>query len=319
MAESGIESHKQLSAAATLRFVFDVAWPYFLAGGVAVYALGTIVAWYELGSVNVAVAILGLAVVLLVQLMVNLQNEYWDQDTDALTTRTIFSGGSGMLARTPGAANAVYSASILCGVAGVAAGVVLLLAGYLSWASVLIIGLALAGGLAYSQPPIRLVGRGFGEIDAALIVTLLVPALAYSLQAGSLSPLLVATCLPGMAMLFTMLMAIAFPDYDADLKTGKHNLVVRLGRPRAVVVHACALTSVFIISILLWAGGWLPPAPAMLPLVELPLAVVQIWLVKRVAEGDHNKAPAATFCAVSLIFFLHTLQMAGFLFLIFGV
>ena len=111
--------------------------------------------------------------------------------------------------------------------------------------------------------------------------------------------------------MFTMLMAVEFPDYAADVATAKRNLVVRLGIRRAAMLNNAALLGVYVIS----AGAivaHLPVLVATLPLLELPAAAVHTRLVAEIAHGDDRRASWLTFLAVALFFLFCALQIAGY-------
>jgi 1,4-dihydroxy-2-naphthoate polyprenyltransferase len=297
----------------SLLYLIVTGRPHFLPGGVVVYALGTAVAWHEMRRINMPVFALGLAVLLLIQLMTHYFNEYWDREDDArITRRTVFSGGSGVLAAGLLSEQLVYRAGVACALAAVMLTIVLAADHHLSWGALLVIALGMTGGIAYSQPPLRLVTRGLGELSAAFIVSFLGPALAYLLQTGRLSSLLIVSCLPASLMMLAMLMSVEFPDYAADVATAKRNLVVRLGIVRAANLNNVALLGVYVVS----AGATfmhLPVLVAALPFLELPAAALQIKLVRDIARGDDTQASWLTFLGGSLFFVFCGLQVAGYM------
>ncbi len=73
----------------------------------------------------------------------------------------------------------------------------------------------------YSAPPVRFAARGLGELDAALVVAVLVPAVAYAAFAGRVdSALARATSAPFLAML-AMMLCVQLPDAGTDRASGK--------------------------------------------------------------------------------------------------
>ncbi len=82
---------------------------------------------------------------------------------------------------------------------------------------------------SYSAPPLRLASRGWGELDTALVVAVLVPLAGYAVFTGSVDGLsLAATVAPAFAM-FAMMIAVEWPDREADAAGDKRNLLVRRG------------------------------------------------------------------------------------------
>jgi 1,4-dihydroxy-2-naphthoate octaprenyltransferase len=161
------------------------------------------------------------------------------------------------------------------------------------------------------MPPLRLMARGIGEITAAMVVSLLTPLVAYSLQTGSVSPLILITCLPAVAMQLAMLLTIEFPDYEADRVSGKRNLVVRLGPARSARLFYLFVVAAFVLAGLGVAGG-VPLLAGLLPLAALPPALLQMWLVRSVVRGNTSWLALMTFLAVALFALLCAAQIAGF-------
>ncbi len=86
-------------SAARLGAFLRMTRPFFLLGGVLLYLLGAAFALANGTPFHLGYFVLGQLLVTSVQLMVHYVNEYYDQDVDrAVTDRTWFSGGSGMLA-----------------------------------------------------------------------------------------------------------------------------------------------------------------------------------------------------------------------------
>ncbi|MGQ4832544.1 MAG: prenyltransferase [Candidatus Asgardarchaeia archaeon] len=118
----------------------------------------------------------------------------------------------------------------------------LLIASYL-WLSIgLIHGLpviifALIGAISgyyYIAPPLRLAGRGIGELLVGLNFGVFATLGAYyvQVQALDLEPTLVSLILS--FLIAAVLYINEFPDYEADKEVGKNTLVVRLGRDSAI-------------------------------------------------------------------------------------
>jgi 1,4-dihydroxy-2-naphthoate octaprenyltransferase len=115
-----------------------------------------------------------------------------------------------------------------------------------------------------------------------------------------------------MIMQFAMLLAIEFPDYDVDLVTGKRNLVVRLGVEQATRLYAVGVVSAFVVAALTILWG-MPVWTAMLLVAIAPVAVLQVWLVHKVAKGDVAKTPWMAFLGVALFFAFASVQIVGYI------
>ena len=216
--------------------------PHFLLGGVLMFALGAVAA----GSVEPLAYALGQVMVTAAQVTAHYVNEYADLEPDrAVTRRTLFSGGSGVLVggllRPVVAIRAARIASAL------AVGTALGLAFVNVYAALL--GLAaLAVSWSYSMPPLRLLGSGFGELAASAVVAGLVPLIGAFSQGGSATGALLWAIAIVFMLHLAMMLAFELPDLESDAATGKRVLAVRIGRTR---------TRALITFLVLGAGGLL--------------------------------------------------------------
>lgn len=216
--------------------------------------------------------------------MTHYANDYFDLEADAKAVRTPYSGGSGVLVDGSLPPAAGLWAALACAAAGA-----------LGCLSLALRGLTLSAGLAavigilawaYSAPPLRLLARGFGELDCALVVAVLVPLCTYAAQAGSLSPLAFASTLPGAAAMIAMMLAVEFPDVAVDRAARKRNLVVRLGE-RGILPLAYAACFAIYAGVVLALLAGAPPALALLEALTLPLA----WQLVRALALRSPRAP----------------------------
>ncbi len=211
----------------------------FLGGGFIGGALGTAIAAYERGHVDWRAYLLAQCTITSAHLMTQYANEYYDQESDALTVRTNYSGGSGVLVDGTLAPWIALAAALACMLAA-GTGVFALVAAKHALAG-LLGALCVLFAWAYSAPPLRLLARGLGEIDTALVVAVLVPLCAYAAQTQGLDTRALATTVPGAVAMFAMMISVQIPDARADAVTGKRNLVVRLGTRGAAGLALLAL------------------------------------------------------------------------------
>ncbi len=249
---------------------------HFLAGGIVMYALGVLVARADGASLDLPTLVWGQVGVSAIQLMTHFVNEYHDLARDALVaTRTLFSGGSGVLPAGRLGRRVAVGGATLCAVVGLSVALTV------GWPVFSVYVVALAIGYGYSAPPLRLMTRGLGEFVAAATVALLTPLAGYGVAAGRLSADIVWLGLPLLATSAAFMITVELPDYEADRPTGKRNWVVRLGRDRAGRVHnALLILSYALLALLAWVGP-LPDRVAALLWWTLPLALWQmggVWL-----------------------------------------
>jgi 1,4-dihydroxy-2-naphthoate octaprenyltransferase len=274
--------------------------PLFLGGGFLLFALGAAIARATGHAIDVQRYALGQGAVTAFQLMTHYANDYFDLDSDrANTTPTRWSGGSRVLAGGELAPRvALIAALVLAGI-GVAVGGVLVAKTDRVVAVTLVLMLALAW--EYSAPPLRLCARGLGELDTALVVTVLVPWLGFYLQAPDRAgeTLLGLAIVPPVLLQLAMMLAIEFPDAAGDAQTGKRTLVVRLGAARSARLYVAILAAAYAWIPIAWACG-LPARVAIAAALPAPIAA---WRIARV-RSDHADVSAferLTFFAVLLL------------------
>jgi 1,4-dihydroxy-2-naphthoate octaprenyltransferase len=245
--------------------------PKFLAGGIAGGALGTALAAFESGTLDWRAYAFAQVTISSFHLMTQYANEYFDRDADRLAVRTPFSGGSGALVDGSVAPVVALRAALVCASSGVL-GTFALLSGA---DRPLAAGLAVAIGVlgwSYSAPPLRLLARGLGEADTALVVAVLVPLCAFAAQGRTLDARAFASTLPAAAAMFAMMLAVEFPDAVADAAAGKRNLLVRYGPRAAARLGILAIVAVYAAAVAAVAFG-APPAFGLGIATTVPLAL----------------------------------------------
>lgn len=274
--------------------------PFFLLGGIVLYALGAFIARYEGLPIDWQRYVLGQLLVTGLQLMTHYLNEYWDVEADRLNrARTFFSGGSGVLPSGALSRETVLAAALIClAVSSVLAA--LLLWQYRPAPGVwIILALAFVGAFFYSTPPLTLSNTGLGEITASLVVAGLVPAFAQALQTGQVSELTLVTTAPLVALCYAMLLAFEMPDFLSDEAAGKRTVLVRLGRRRGMLLHNLVL--LLGVGLVFWGVLFgLPPRVAYWLITAAPLVAWQFLSVRRLQQGEPVSFAVLTFGAVAL-------------------
>ena len=170
---------------------------------------------------------------------------------------------------------------------------------YLTFASgpgVLAFGLAGAFlAYFYTAPPLRLAARkGLGELSVGLAFGPLATAgTVYALTGQApLSSFLIG--IPIGLLTVLILWINQFPDEEADRVTGKHNLVVVLGKENARWGYLLLLLAVFVMVVYLVITGYFPPL-SLITLLLVPWAVFACVIVFRnYAQRNLIKANVAT-------------------------
>lgn len=246
-----------------------LARPLQLLAVAAVALTGMLMAAAAGAAFDSGTAIGHLVALLLVAASIHYANEYADVETDKLTRRTPFSGGSGVLALGKIEREKVLKIAyglLLLGVGVQSCG---LMARASHW---LVCAVLLSGawlGWMYSLPPLQLAWRGCGEITNAFLGGLWLMLYGYLSMKPNLHLEVVAYALPFTILVFLNLLATTWADREADYVVGKMTLAAQLPIPK--------LRRIFMVGVLLY-GITLPllaavPLILLLHLPSLPLLI----------------------------------------------
>jgi 1,4-dihydroxy-2-naphthoate octaprenyltransferase len=185
--------------------------------------------------------------------------------------------------------------AVLCCLAG-AVGAGIAVAGR-PW--VLAFGVAgLLSGVFYNARPISWASRGLGEVMVALNFGVLMTAGAFYVQTGRVTSDAVLASLPVAGLIALVLYINEFPDYNADKRTGKTTLVVRLGLRRAATFYPVMASLPFLAVVVLVATG-VAPMPSLAALAGIPLVVNATLIVRRHFAEPFELAPANALTAIA--------------------
>jgi 1,4-dihydroxy-2-naphthoate polyprenyltransferase len=267
--------------------------PPFLGASLVPCLIGIAAAHYSGVPLDALLVVLTLLGAVVIHAGINVLNDYYDalSGTDDINTERLFpfTGGSRFIQ------NAVLSLDqtrrfgwALLG-AGMALGLWLT---YVSGPGLLVIGgLGLLIGWAYSAPPLALNSRGLGEICVAVGFGVLLPVGADFVQRGAFDWFPLWVGLPYGLLVTNILYINQFPDRHADAQSGKHHWVVRLGARRARWIYALIVGLAYALLALECLLGWVPPVAiaAILPLAFSLSAARQLL---RYAEQTQYLVPA---------------------------
>lgn len=270
---------------------WQVADPKIWIASTIPMAVGAAIAFTHRGTFSWGWFFTGLAAIYLLEIGKNAINEYVDyrSGVDRFVTpdkRTPFSGGK----KTIVDGKLTLKENLVIGITTVAAGSVLgLYIVLVREFNVLWIGLAgVFFALFYSLPPLQFAYRGWGEVVVGLTFGPLITTGTYLVQTQTISPEVVIASLPLGFIIANVLWINQYPDYEADLKGGKMNGVVRLGKKKGLIIYALlfglAYLSLFILTAFSRNYFWL------LTLVSTPLA----FKAFKIASLHYNNIPALT-------------------------
>jgi 1,4-dihydroxy-2-naphthoate octaprenyltransferase len=147
------------------------------------------------------------------------------------------------------------------------------------WPVLVFAGLALALGIVYAGPPLRLSYHGFGELVVGLIFGPLVVMAAYYVALARLDAVAVWASIPAGLLTTNILNTHAIMDYEPDKAADRVTFVVLLGSKRAGFVASVALVTLsYIVVAAAVALGVFTPA-SLVVLLTLPMAVGYLRLL----------------------------------------
>ncbi len=276
-----------------------MARPSQLLAVALVYALGLVVGRAFGYPLTWLTALCGLAALIPVSLSIHYANEYADAETDALTERTLFSGGSGAMSRLGVSRQVAWRGAWAMLLAGWLIAAVALALGHLGGVALGVLALGTLFGWMYSLPPLQLAWRGWGELTNALLGGLTLAMFGYAVGVGRVDGIIVWAILPFTLLVFVNLLATTWPDRAADAHVGKRTLATRwaVGRLRLLYVAVAVVAvvslavlplpapvvwaSLVVVPFLVW-GGWAytrqhSPFPTVAAMVVLVVAQLAAW------------------------------------------
>jgi 1,4-dihydroxy-2-naphthoate polyprenyltransferase len=270
--------------------LWGMSRPLQLLSVVLVYGLGGLVAHANSYDIALDHLLTGAIVLLPVAASIHYANEYADYETDSLTQRTPFSGGSGVLPRGHIPRRLALSAAFVSLVIGL-----VLAAALLSGVALRLLLVGAFFGWMYSLPPLKLAWRGWGELDNALLGGMVLPLYGYAVHSHQIDGPAVLVFMPFMLLVFLNLLATTWPDRLADEQVGKNTLATRWPMP--------TLRRVYYSVVLVIVGVLLALTPHVLPfkVFTLSLLVLPLVIVSAVRYTRDDNPTYAVSAMVSLL------------------
>lgn len=156
-------------------------------------------------------------------------NDYFDYEGDKYNEQFGFSGGSGvLLAHAELRPFAKWAAVFLFIISLVLTAIFTWLASLPIW-TIGYIAIGVFFFWFYTAPPVKLCYRGLGE-PPHLLAGIMIPAWGYLVITGTLDLKLFIFAIPIGLFFLTVILNFEIPDREADIHTGKSNLIVKKGR-----------------------------------------------------------------------------------------
>ena len=244
-------------------------------------------------------AVAALSVALLLQVSVNLANDYFDYLKGIDTHERLGPARVTQSGLIP--PNQVKAAMILTIILSAIPGTYLLIRG--GW-PVIIIGCAcVVALLAYSGGPYPLASHGLGDLFVFIFFGLVAVCGTYYVQVLHLTPVVWWMGVIEGLLITAILVVNNLRDIQTDRRTGKHTLAVTIGDRGCRIEYVALLAVAYAIPIALWLSDRMS-AWVILPLLTLPLAISLMRLIwKSPADPILNQALVRT-ARLALLFSL---------------
>ncbi|AEM79812.1 MULTISPECIES: 1,4-dihydroxy-2-naphthoate octaprenyltransferase [Thermoanaerobacter] len=247
--------------------------PMFVA---AAYAYG------KTGEFNFLWFVISLIGIYFIEIGKNAVNEFIDYKSgvDTFVTpdkRTPFSGGKKTIVEGKLTVEETILIAIITMLAACIIGLVIVI---FREPLVLIVGLlGVLMSIFYSLPPFKFSYNGLGEIAVGVTFGPLIVMGMYLVMTHRVSIDVLLISLPIGFLITNVLWINQYPDYEADLKGHKYNLLVRIGKEKGVKVYAAlygaAYLSFIVIAVVTKNLLWL------LSFITIPLAVQSVNIARK--------------------------------------
>ena len=272
--------------------------PKTLPAAVAPVMVGSALAFSH-GKFALLPALAALLVALLLQIGVNLANDYFDFikgiDSDE-RLGPVRVTQSGLIAP----ARVKTAVGVTLGLAGLP-GLYLVYIG--GWPVILIGAASILAALAYSGGPYPLASNALGDLFVFIFFGLVAVCGTYYVQALTLTATVVWMGADVGLLITAILVVNNLRDIDTDGKTGKHTLAVRLGARGSKLEFSLLLAGAYCGPFVLWVCGvfsiWV-----LLPFVSAPLAWRLVQVIWRTTGGSMLNQTLASTAKLAFIYSL---------------
>ncbi len=265
-----------------------IRYRFFLFAGLLPYFLGQAVAVNIQDKLNWPHFWWGFAGIFFVLVAVELFNEYFDAKE----------GGDRIFSKEqPEIPAWFFKLGILALLLGFVVGLYLAL--QTGWPVLLFAFFGFLGAYFYVGPPIRWAYRGFGEMVIGLCYGPFMLLGSYYIQTQRIdfTPFFISI-ISGLSV-FCLAILNEIPDYYQDMLVGKRNLVVRLGKQRAILLLKLGLAIVF--ALLIFGVVF-----KIIPVIAIAAIVTLPWILKSIKSAEKNyDDPKAFRFAVNTIVLTH--------------
>lgn len=213
--------------------------------------------------------------------------------------KTDFSGGKRVLVDGLLTRRETWSIALVTSAVGVLIGSVIVFAREFDAIWIGIVGLAL--GWSYHGPPLKFAYCGLGELDVVLVYGPGVVLATVMVLTGSLDWTVFWLSLPLGLTIAAFLWVNQFPDYEADRKAGKKNLVVRMGKNRAALAYPLWYCAALALTLSLpWLD--LPTGAIVGAVFIVPATLACLWVLND-PQRFHRSKPAQPMALLAFLLY----------------
>jgi 1,4-dihydroxy-2-naphthoate octaprenyltransferase len=259
----------------------------FLLASVIAVSNGLAISYWKFGQIDPLYAGLTYLGVGFLHASVDLLNDYWDhkRGIDSATTRTKFSGGTGVLPENILTPKAVYTAGLIFLVLGASIGAYFVAIRGVTIA--VILGFAVVAIYFYST---SIVNAGLGELFVAIKGAMIVLGTFY-VQTGVIDAAALYVGIIVGILSATVLFVNSFPDYEADRSKGRRTLVILFGKKASSTAYPLFIAAAYA---MIAAGILLgfTKVYSLAAFASLPLAIKSIVSLRKNYENVEKMVPA---------------------------
>ena len=259
----------------------------FLLASVIAVSNGLAIAYWKTGQFDPLYAGLTYAGVAFLHASVDLLNDYWDhkRGIDTATTRTKFSGGTGVLPDKVLTPKAVYTAGVVFLILGALVGTFFVAIRGVTIA--VILGFAVVAIYFYST---SIVNSGLGELFVGIKGAMIVLGTFY-VQTGVIDAAAIFVGVIVGLLSATVLFVNSFPDFDADRSKGRRTLVILAGKRNAAMAFPLFVIAAYAMIVAGIFFGF-TKIYSLASLASIPLAVKAIAALRKDHETTQGLVPA---------------------------
>ena len=262
--------------------------PRTLPAAISPVLVGTALAWSD-GLFSPAPALAAAAGALLLQILSNFANDYFDNKKGADTrdrlgpTRVMAAGLLSARDMGVGMAAAAGLASLV--------GIYLIVVG--GWPILAVGAASLLAALLYTGGPFPFGYHGLGDLFVFVFFGLVAVCGTYFVQAGGITADILLAAAPVGMLITAILVVNNLRDIVTDARAGKRTLAVFIGHKNTRRQYVVLLVLAYIAPLVLWQGFGFGMA-VLLPLLSVPLAARRVLSIYSAVGTELNAVLAAT-------------------------